>query len=855
MALRTWTKSIRWSLGIVMVIMVLLGTVVIGWAWKSQPQLDGQVYGAGLNAAVSVQRDSSDVPHIVANSPEDAAYALGWLHAAERGWQLEFNRRVIAGELSEILGTATLSADKTLRALGLRRAAQVQLEGMPDDVKASLQAYANGINGYWAQMDGLLTPEFTILGVDPRKTLKTKPYWEPVDSVGWALVMALDLGGNWGKEIQRMQLSEVLPTSKIWDLMPAYPGEAPATATDFAQMYKRLGVFSRDLSIGATPTSGLSDPGAIGATFESQANALGVDLRQTMAESVAKWVDGLGHTEGLGSNNWVVNGSRSASGQPLLANDPHLGLSAPAIWYFAHLRSPASRVGVDKRPLDVIGATLPGMPFVVLGHTRGVAWGFTNTGPDVQDLYLEQIDPQRPDHYRLPNTPDGQVAWAPFETRQEVIKVKGQPDTVFTVRSTRHGPVISDNGKYGWLSDRFALALRWTALDADNMTMVAGFRGNRAQTVDELFDAYRGYHSPMQNVVAADTTGMIRYQAVGRVPVRAADHDLRGVAPAPGWESRFQWIGWLSPDETPRDDGAEGWVGTANQRIHGPDYPHFLTQDWVVPHRMNRIEQLMGQTKLHTIDSFKAMQNDVLSLEAQRWLPLLRQVDLSGVPDPRSAAARDLLFAWDGQMSQDSRAALVLNLWLKEFGTQLLRDRLGEDVADSTMTKRNQFRPGLLNIVENKRWCGDCHAQLRSAWENMLERADGPLDFTQSTWGEVHQAVSSHRPFGQVPVLRDLFDVRQPSGGDGYTINVGQYHIDDGDQPFASRHAASLRAIYDLSNLENSVFIYQTGQSGNVFSPRYRDMAASWANGEYRPLRMKPTRVVDELKIQPDRAR
>ncbi len=830
MTIRAWGRAARWVLGSIVAVLVLLGGVVLVWAWKSQPVTSGVLTAPGLAAAVTIERDASDIPHIKAQSPEDAAFALGWLHAAERGWQLEFNRRVVAGRLSEVLGEATLSADKTLRALGIKRAAEAQYQRMPADVQASLQAYANGINSYWSQFDGLLTPEFVALRIDPRSQAKAGQYWQPSDSVGWALVMALDLGGNWAKEVQRLQLAEKLSTADIWAMMPPYPGEAPATSTDFAQMYKRLGVFApKD----ATAHSGRVEPRS-----------------HALAHATAQWVAALGQTEGLGSNNWAVDGTRSQTGKPLLANDPHLGLSAPAIWYFAHLSSPDRAGAAQPRDLNVIGATLPGMPFVVLGHTDGVAWGFTNTGPDVQDLYLEQVNTERPNQYRVPSDVSGQVAWAEFETRQERIAVKGQEDVLLTVRSTRHGPVISDNGKYDWLNPQYVLALRWSALDADNMTVVAGFRGNRAQTVDELKLAYTDYHSPMQNAVMADTTGRIAYQAIGRAPIRRSDHDLQGVAPAPGWEPRFDWTGWIPRAENPKDDGSTGWVATANQRIHAPDYPYFLTQDWVAPYRMERIQERLLASNSHTIESFQSIQNDVVSLEAKRWLPLLKPIQGKHA---LAAIAQGILGQWDGSMTQDTAAPLIFNAWIAQFGESLLRSRLGDELYERVSTGRSQYRTGLLDIVEKQSWCGDCAPQLQAALDSALvdlasRYGDDPA---QWRWGNAHVAISSHKPFGQVPVLRDLFDVKRPSGGDGFTVNVGQYHLSDGKAPFASRHAASLRAIYDLADLDRSVFIYQTGQSGNVFAAEYRDMANDWSQGRYRSLTMHPKRVTQRLTLQP----
>lgn len=810
---------------------VVFGMLVLTWAYRSKTMLDGKTSAPGLDHAVSIRRDASDVAHIEAKTARDAWFSVGWLHASERGWQLEFNRRVVRGTLSEVFGEATLNADKTLRTLGIRQAAQAQLEALPAQTRAVLEAYAAGVNAYWASTDRLSTPEFAILGVDPRPQARTGQYWSPADSVGWSLIMALDLGGNWANEGVRAQLASKLDTESIWQLMPPYPGEAPASSTDFAQMYKRLGVFSEDSD--SAHLSPQTDP-------------------NNAAHQVAKWVEGLGKTQGVGSNNWVVSGQRTQTGMPLLANDPHLGLTAPAIWYFAHIK--ATEIG-ENGALNVIGATLPGLPFVVLGHTAGVAWGFTNTGPDVQDLYLEQIDPNNAGRYRMPQTLGDEVVWAPFEVREERIAVKGEGDVVIQVRSTRHGPVVSDLNGYQWLDrNRYALALRWSALDADNATVEAGVRSNHAQNVNELIQAYRSYHSPMQNVVMADTTGRIAYKAVGRVPIRSSDNDLRGVVPAPGWEPRFEWQGWIPFEDTPQDDGRNGWVATANQRIHDDTYPYFLTQDWVVPYRKQRIDELIAKTPLHSIRSFAAIQNDVISLEARQWLPLLRAIDSTHA---LHAAAMAQLEAWNGQMSASSPAPLMFNAWLAQLGQRLIQDRLGESLYARVATGKRQFRPGLLEIVRSQdvRWCGQsgCEVKMREAWDAALTDLSTRYgaDVGHWRWGDAHLAISEHKPFHKVWPLREFFDVRVPSSGDAFTVNVGQYKLDDADQPFANRHAASLRAIYDLSNLDRSVFIYQTGQSGNVLSNRYRDMSQEWAQGRYRSLRMNPKTILHTLTLMP----
>ncbi|UFS56784.1 penicillin acylase family protein [Comamonadaceae bacterium M7527] len=799
-----------------------LGAAVLVYALNSQTPLDGTFTAPGLRQPVSVTRNASDVTTIQAQSATDAWYTMGWVHASERAWQLEFNRRVVRGTLSEVLGEATLDTDKLLRTLGIYKVAQQQLAALPAKAQQALQAYSNGINDSLAGQTQWLTPEFTLLGVNAKARAQKGQFWTPADSVGWSLMMALDLGGNWSHEFARFSLLQTLDTQALWQIMPPYARqqipEAPATSLDLGQLYQSLGAYSTD---GVAPSRARADVNG---------------LREQVGAAANAWVAQLGSLDGKGSNNWVVAGQNTRSGQPMLANDPHLGLSAPALWYVAHLKAPAS----DEWPaMDVRGATLPGLPVVVLGHTAGVAWGFTNVGPDVQDLYLEQLKPDAPDLYRVPS-PAGAGEFQTFATRAETIKIKGDDDYTFTVRSSRHGPVVSDvQPAYDSVLDktRYAIALRWSALEPNNKTVLAGLNANFATDVASLEQAYADHHSPMQNVVMADTNGRIRYKAIGTTPVRNRANDIMGVAPNPGWDAKYDWAGWLPYADTPEDDGAAGWIATANQRIHDTKYPHFITSDWATSHRMRRISKLMAQSPLHDAQSFATMQMDQVSLSALSLLPYLQRSTSDHVLAPAAAKA---LAGFDGDMRVNSPAALMVSVWAHELTQLVIRPRLGQDKFDKLYGKR-QFREGLLGILasDNTDWCGQagCKPLMNQALTltlNQLSADMGP-DLSKWQWGNAHTAISSHKPFGNVGVLAKLFNVQVPVGGDGYTVNVGRYHA-SGERPFAVVHAASLRAIYDLSDLSKSQFMYQTGQSGNVLSNRYGDMSAEWANGRYRLL-------------------
>ena len=858
-----WFKRLAWAL---LALLVLLAAAAGVYVNRSFPVIDGELTAAGLHAPVSIGRDAADVTHIKAKAPHDAWFAIGYVHAQERGWQLEFNRRVMHGELSEVFGTATLDTDKLLRTLGIMQAAERQWRDLPAEGKSAMQAYSDGINAFYAQSSGIsgqaLSPEFHILGGKPGGSGAP---WTPQDSIGWSLMMALDLGGNWGNEFARLSALKNLNTAQLWQLFTPYPGEAPASQVDFAKLYAELGVYK--------PITNAIKTGAACARIHwtecqfDTSKTLKIAQNDVFwasgpANSIAEWASSLGTVDGKGSNNWVVAGNRTTSGKPLLANDPHLGLSAPAIWYFAHLEAPESKAedGRVTPAVNAIGATLPGLPFVVLGRTAKVAWGFTNTGPDVQDLYLEQINPANPKQYRIPG--DGQTAWAYFKTRNEVIKVKGQSDVQLTVRESRHGPVLSDAQKsHTELLDtsKFVLALRWGALDADNQTVLSGLRSNAAQSIDDLEAAFSSYHSPMQSVVMADTAGRTALKAVGKLPLRKLENDILGIAPSPGWDARYDWAGWAPYAQNPQAGDAaiatKGFLATANQRITPPDFPIFMGQDWTVPHRHNRIEQLLAATPKHDMGSMQKIQADQLSMATLKLLPYLNTA-VSKSTHTLATASKTALEGFDGVMRVESSAPLIFAAWADELTRGVIGGKLGEGTFKPLYGKRD-FRSAVEGIMarNDADWCGaaGCSVQSGLALDRALTRLqkDHGADVTQWRWGRAHNALSAHKPFGNVPLLAKFFDVRVPTGGDTFSINVGQYWANDEKQPFANRHAASMRTLFDLADLEKSQFIYQTGQSGLVFSSRYRDMSEQWSKVEYRALQMRPVGMVHQLRLVP----
>ena len=675
----------------------------------------------------------------------------------------------------------------------MRRAAAAQWHFASPAARAALTAYTAGINAFLQQALRTRPPEFVILGIEPAP-------WTPEDSLAWAIMMAWDLGGNWSTELLRMRLALKMPVERINQLLPPYPGDKPLPTADYAELFRRLGL---DANLG----------------------------RQALAFAPASGV------EGVGSNNWVVAGSHTESGKPLLANDPHLKLSAPALWYFARLEAPG---------LKVAGATMPGLPLVVLGQNEHIAWGFTNTGPDVQDLYIERIKPDDPDQYQ---TPDG---WARFETVAETIKVKGRPDVAIRARATRHGPVISDAGVAEGLTGpaakpAYVLAMRWTALDPDPATIDGGLAFNRAITVAEFIAASAQFIAPMQNLVVADRAGHIGFVAAGRVPLRKPANDLMGQVPSPGWDARYDWDGFLAPGLTPREiDPPRGWIATANQRIHAPDYPYYITSEWAVPYRFQRIEQLLNARPRHTLASLREIQADALSLATARLLPFIRKARSAHA---LAAAAQAQLAGLDAAtMAGDRAAPLVFWAWVRQLSQAVFADDLGPAIwAQGSRS----YRDALEGVLErdDTSWCDDrttpaietCQQQIDAAFTRALDElqaAYGP-DVSRWRWDSAHIARSEHRPFSRVKALARWFELRAPVGGDTYTINVSRVNLKPDattGELYLDEHGPSLRALYDLADPQASRVMHSTGQSGNPFSPLYRGFVEAWRKVEYVPL-------------------
>jgi len=778
-------------------IVVLCAAGAYLWLRQSLPVLDGDVHAPGLHAPLRIVRDNEGVPHIFAASARDGWFGMGYAHAQDRLWQMEFQRRVGQGRLAEFLGEKAFETDLLFRTLGIAGTARRIYAKLDADTRANLEAYAAGVNAQLAE-GRTLPVEFHVFRMRPEA-------WKPEDSVAWLLVMAWDLSSNYKLELARLRFTNLMGEERAAQFMPPYPGDKEPPWPDMKALYAEL---------------------------RPQADAL---------LAMSPPMEGA-----IGSNSWVVSGAHAKGGRPLLANDPHLGLQAPALWYLAHIATPSG---------NVVGGTLPGVPFVVLGHNDFVAWSMTTTNGDTQDLFVEKLAPGDDESYV---TPTGK---ARFETRDEVIRVGSEARHV-RIRSTRHGPVLSDavRAARGAAPAGHVLALAWTALTEGNATARAGFELNAAATHEQLMAALRDFNAPQQNVVYAERDGRIGFVAPGLVPIRRDDNEAMGRVPVPGWDAKYDWQGMIPFDELPAVvDPPGGRIVTANHKITPPGYRPFISVDWFPPYRADRIEALLDGQPLHTLDTFARIQGDSVSVLASATLPFARAAQ--PVTD-EGRILQQRLVDWNGDMAADSKAALAFAAWYRELTRLVYKDDLGELFTES-WDMRAPFMLKVLRAEDGlESWCDNVTTPAQETCEYLeseafdlaaqhLQRRWRRADSLQ--WGDVHFAASDHRPFGFVPIVDRLFNIPVPTPGDTFSINVGHYFIRDPDRPFANRHAPSLRALYDLGDLERSRFMQSTGQSGNVLSPWYASFAERWARAEYItiPTRAASIAAAHTLRLAP----
>lgn len=763
--------------GAVVFAALLLAAVVgaYGVAVSSLPRTSGSLDLPGLYDTVEVARDERGVPVITAANSHDTYLALGFVHAQDRLFQMEFLRRLASGRVAEAIGPAGLPGDRFMRTLGLRQAAESGLAAVDRETRQALDAYASGVNAFLTTRNGPLPPEFLLLRLEPEP-------WTPVDSLLWQRLMALRLSGNWHEEALRAALLGVLPPDRVAELWPAEGDDAPTT-------------------LGALPAA-LAGP--------------------AFAALLDAWPPALAPT--LASNVWAVDGARSATGAPLLANDPHLGLGLPNLWYLAEVRTPEWRVA---------GATVPGVPFHVLGHNGHLAWGLTTTHSDTMDLFLE--DAAGPGHYAAPGGPEA------FSERTETIAVRGGATETLVVRATRHGPVVGDLLDVP-LPEGSVLALSAAALAPGDRTAEALRRLNRAQAWDDAVTALEAYHAPQQNIVVADSAGTIGFIAPGRVPVRRSG---RGLVPRPGADGAFDWKGWLPFAALPRGaNPSAGRLVNANNKPVPEDYPHLLAVHWPPPYRAERIEAVLGSLPDRaTPDAMRRLQVDSRSGVFQALWPLMADTRAAG---PAAAEALVTLAGWNGVMDAGRPEPLLFTAWRLTLERAVFADDLGA-LYDRWQGSHPHLLSQVLAGETRAPWCDDittprpetCADQLEASLAATLDSLGGEFGPPEGwRWGDAHAVTLEHPVFGRIPGLTGLTTLRAELDGGEETVNRGGFsgRGESWRHRLERVHGAGLRAVYDLADLGRSGFVIAAGQSGHPLSPHYRDFMADWAAGRLRPL-------------------
>ncbi|HKI54132.1 MAG TPA: penicillin acylase family protein [Anaerolineales bacterium] len=788
---------------------------------KSFPKIDGEIQLEGLDEPVDIYRDEMGIPHIYASTQHDLFFAQGYIHAQDRFWQMDFWRHIGSGTLSEMFGKSQLDTDMFLRTLGWKQTAEQEYEELQPTSKVILESYVAGVNAYLTDHDTTaLSLEYAILGL-LSPDYKIEP-WTPVNSLTWGKAMAWDLRGNMDNEIERAVLSKTLTPEQLAELFPPYPEDHPVIVNNIG-----------DGTAGNTQTQA--------STFDIPNETL------TSLQHNASLLDlALGPMgDGIGSNSWALSGELTSTGMPLLANDPHLGIQMPSIWYQAHLEC---RKVNDACPFNVAGFTFAGVPGVIIGHNERIAWGFTNVGPDVMDLYIEKVNPENPDQYEV----NGQ--WVDFETRTETINVVGGDPVEITVRATRHGPVISED--YGALKnvgepddkefvpfkdragvdlpENYVIALKWTAL-TPSTPFQAIWRFDRAQTWDDFRRGAEEFHVPAQNLIYADVYGNIGYQMPGDIPIRANGD---GTFPVPGWTDEYEWTGFIPFEEQPYTfNPAEGYIVTANNQVPPRDYPYLITYDWDYGFRSQRINDMINNApgKID-IAYIQSMQGDSFDAMAPIYVPLL--LGTEGLSETHV----DLLKDWDYHDRADSSAAAMFNAFWRAFIKNTFNDDMPEEryypEAGSRMNET------MRRIDVNSAWWDDQSTEdvvetrediIRKSFEQGVAELEDIFgkDTSKWNWGDMHAATFRNGTLGEsgIAPIESLFNRGPfPTGGGESIVNATGWSVEDG---YETNWLPSMRMIVDLGNLDNSVTVHTTGQSGHAYNQHYDDMAPMWANVEY----------------------
>ncbi len=837
--LRAWWETFRgWPgtargaayVALGLVLLLIVGAIVLtALVRRPLPSTSGELEVAGLVGTVEVVRDEYGIPQLYADSLDDLMRAQGYVHAQERFFEMDVRRHATAGRLAELFGRPALESDQLVRTMGWRRVAEQELALVKPQTRLALESYAAGVNAYVdSRSPSELAVEYTLLRADG---LDYRPEpWTPVDSLAWLKAMAWDLRGNMSDEIDRALALADHPADKVRDLYPGYPYAEHAPIVGQGVVVD--GVFEQ-----AATTAATRNPQR--PAYTAGARAALSRLRTSLDRMPAL----IGQGEGVGSNSWVVDGAHSATGAPLLANDPHLSATLPGVWMQMGLHC---RVISAQCPIDVAGFTFSGVPGVVIGHNADIAWGFTNLGPDVTDLYLERIVGE--DQWRY----DGKLRR--LTVRTETIKVLGEDDVTLTVRSTQHGPLISDvSDELARVGDAaparrpvdrrngFAVALEWTALHPAP-TADAILELDAATDWDSFRAAASSFAVPSQNLVYADRAGHIGYQAPGRIPIRKSGND--GSLPAAGWQPENDWTGDYVPfDGLPRVlDPAEGFIVTANQAVIGPDYPYALTQDWDRGYRSQRIRDLLSGEGELSVDEMLDLQLDDRNPFAATLTPHLLDV---GLPRGYYSAGQELLRSWDFDQSADSPGAAYFNVVWRNLLAATFHDDLAEELWPDGGQRWFAVVARLLREPADPWWDDTTTEDVVETRDDILRRAllgardelteREALDPQRWSWGHLHQLDLTNQTLGKSGVGPVEWLVNGGSwevGGSGSAVNATAWDAAEG---YAVTSAPSMRMVVSLGDFDQSRWINLTGVSGHPADDHYTDQTELWVRGESLP--------------------
>ncbi len=785
-------RAFRWLAYLIAFLLILL-TVAAGAGYavarRSLPTISGELQLAGLSTPVTVYRDERGVPHIEASSLHDLYMAQGYVTAQDRLWQMDLSRRAAAGRLSEVMGESQLKTDRFMRTLNLVRAAEESVKSYEPWAKELLDAYAAGVNTYVEQAitSGKLPIEFTILGYKPEP-------WSIADSAIIGKFMAYDLGGNFASEVYRLQLRQKVGIDLADQLLPVYPEFGPTMI-----QYEGKSSASEPVQLASTPHVGGE-----------------IDLSGLL--STAYWPDPF-----VGSNNWVISGRLTQSGKPLLANDPHLAVRTPSIWYEQHLM-----VKDGPEQVNAYGVIFPGAPGIVIGQNDKIAWGVTNTAPDVQDLFVEKRNPENPYQFLYKGK------WEDATVYKELIPVKGKEPVAFELVVTRHGPIVSEVVGSEKNRPQEALALKWTA-HMGTPELEAVLRFTTAQNWDQFREALKKFQVPTQNFVFASVDGTIAYRAGGLVPVRAKGD---GIHPVPGWTGEFEWTGFIPFDEMPESvNPAQGYIATANNKVIDDAYPHFITSSWSSPYRAMRIVEVLESKKGSlTAEDMQALQADYLNVQARMLLPVLLPAVEKASLSKTEREALALLRSWDYVESVDQGAPLLFHFWYDELIRLLYEPLMGEDLSKRVADLHNVTDNALIAAAKGNEndWikaAGGLETLALSSYQTAVNQSSDLQGSNPAkwAWGEFHRMQPLHPIGGAVKQLGWILNPKAlPAGGSWTTVAQMKYGKDG-----LVTNAGPWRQVVDFADpVGKSRSIVLPGQSGHFLSPYYGDQADEHNQGQ-----------------------